>query len=214
MSNVWLASYPRSGNTMLRMILSQVFEIKSTSIYNNDLCFFAHNMQLVKYAGHYEMSEDEQSDCDRFTKTHDMPTDNASTIYIVRDARACLVSYYHYLNEIAGACTSMEDVIRGKCWPGNWSSHVRAWNAFAREDTIIIKYESMKSNIDSVIEVLSSFLNRAPSGKLDLSFEDLHRIEPLFFRKGSNESALDEINSHIEAFWSEHSQVMKLLDYV
>ncbi len=34
---IWLASYPRSGNTLLRTVLYQCFGIQSASVYPNDL---------------------------------------------------------------------------------------------------------------------------------------------------------------------------------
>ena len=33
---IWLASYPRSGNTFLRIILQSVFDLPSYSAYNLD----------------------------------------------------------------------------------------------------------------------------------------------------------------------------------
>ncbi len=32
---VWLASYPRSGNTFFRVILNSIFDIKTYSIYDD-----------------------------------------------------------------------------------------------------------------------------------------------------------------------------------
>ena len=32
---IWLASYPRSGNTFLRIVLAQVFGLKTASVYEN-----------------------------------------------------------------------------------------------------------------------------------------------------------------------------------
>ena len=37
MSPLFLSSYPRSGNTLLRTVLYQCFNLKSRSVYGNDL---------------------------------------------------------------------------------------------------------------------------------------------------------------------------------
>ena len=36
MNKIWLASYPRSGNTLLRTILNHCFNLKSASFYFSD----------------------------------------------------------------------------------------------------------------------------------------------------------------------------------
>jgi hypothetical protein len=48
---IFLASYPRSGNTYLRTILNHCFDLKSASIYPNDL---GGNATLEKFVGHIE----------------------------------------------------------------------------------------------------------------------------------------------------------------
>lgn len=48
---IWLASYPRSGNTYLRTVLWHCFELRSASIYPNDL---GGNAGLEEYTGHIE----------------------------------------------------------------------------------------------------------------------------------------------------------------
>ena len=55
---VWLASYPRSGNTFLRTILWQCFGLRSASIYPKDL---GSKKALEDYVGHIE-HVDGQSD--------------------------------------------------------------------------------------------------------------------------------------------------------
>lgn len=51
---IWLASYPRSGNTLLRTILNHCFGLKSASVYTKDL---GGNEKLETYVGHIEHDE-------------------------------------------------------------------------------------------------------------------------------------------------------------
>ena len=55
MNPIWLASYPRSGNTLVRTILYQCMDLKTGSVYSNDL---GGNSNLESYVGHIEQSED------------------------------------------------------------------------------------------------------------------------------------------------------------
>ena len=51
-TRVWLASYPRSGNTLLRCVLNHCFGLPSTSLYPNDL---GRNRTLQRHAGHFNI---------------------------------------------------------------------------------------------------------------------------------------------------------------
>ena len=48
---VWVASYPRSGNTMLRTVLWHCLGLRTASVYPNDL---GGNKDLEDYVGHIE----------------------------------------------------------------------------------------------------------------------------------------------------------------
>jgi hypothetical protein len=48
---IWLASYPRSGNTFLRTILWHSFGLRSAIIYPNE---HGNNKKLENYVGHIE----------------------------------------------------------------------------------------------------------------------------------------------------------------
>ena len=56
---IWLASYPRSGNTFLRTILWHCFGLRSASVYPQDL---GGNRALEGYVGHIETVRMEGSD--------------------------------------------------------------------------------------------------------------------------------------------------------
>lgn len=118
---VWLSSYPRSGNTMLRIILNHNFGLKSYSIYN-DSQDIGSNPALAEVVGHLNMDwsflgrpPEETGPVDyarldwlRYTarrplsvKTHSRYHNGFApdkVIYIYRDGRSVFSSYasYHY----------------------------------------------------------------------------------------------------------------------
>src|SRR5688500_12909796 len=51
---VWVASYPRSGNTFLRTVLHQCFGLKSGSVYVHD---FGGSHAVEDVVGHIEWAE-------------------------------------------------------------------------------------------------------------------------------------------------------------
>src|SRR2546426_9088857 len=97
----WIASYPRSGNSLLRLILKDVFGLRTKSKYND-------NTSVPWYEDMIElMGQDpldlpwpdalpqlRESPDEHLVKTHDGPETNDKCIYVVRDPRATVVSYW------------------------------------------------------------------------------------------------------------------------
>ncbi len=86
---IWLASFPRSGNTFFRIVLHEVYSIPSSS---------------------YHLEPDKPLDPDYYTypvvKTHLLPDQlkprdpNIPSIYLVRDGRDALVSIAHQRSDL------------------------------------------------------------------------------------------------------------------
>ncbi len=157
-SITWLASYPRSGNTFLRTILWQCFGLRSASIYPNDL---AGNRQLEEYAGHIEHSGPNgqikfPNNTIPLLKTHELPMDDSRAIYVIRDGRAVMISLWKFYNKTI----PLEDFIEGRQKFSTWSSHVQAWAPFERTNTLLLEYEDMRTNLQSILEQISDFLTK------------------------------------------------------
>ena len=153
---VWLASYPRSGNTYLRCILHGCFGLPSTTVYGpGDL---GRNAALERYAGHFNASSPPPEltyDMPWLTKTHRYPTDGAPAIYVVRDPRAVSVSLWEFQRKRR----PLRAIITGATAFGTWSSHVAAWQPLVRANTLLLRYEDMVENLPAVLERLSRFFD-------------------------------------------------------
>jgi hypothetical protein len=154
---VWLASYPRSGNTFLRTILWNCFGLRSASIYANDL---GGNKELEGYVGHIEHDADKQT---RFleggislVKTHEHAQDDYPAIYVIRDGRAACVSLWNFYNR----SLPLEAIIKGQHRFGTWSGHAQSWNPWVRPNTLLLRYEDMKNDLSSTLDSIGKFLQR------------------------------------------------------
>lgn len=156
---VWLASYPRSGNTLLRTILWHCFGLKSGSVYPHDL---GGRTALERYVGHIERSPDGQirfpPGAPHLVKTHEPPRDRGRAIYVVRDARAASVSLWRFY----GKALPLEAVIEGRHRFGTWSAHLRAWQPWQRPGTLLLRYEELAGDLAPLLPKLSAFLGRPP----------------------------------------------------
>jgi len=80
-------------------------------------------------------------------------------IYIVRDGRSTVVSYFHFLKEFEPEWEySIEDIVVGDCEFGSWTDHFKAWAPKQRSNTLLLRYEDMVCNPSSVIKTISEFL--------------------------------------------------------
>ena len=148
---IWIASYPRSGNTYLRCILHTCFGLPSTSVYPRDL---GNNTALERYAGHFDADAghpDLTGDKPLLVKTHRRPPDDAPAIYIVRDGRAASVSFW----EFQSRRRPLPEIVVNRVW----CDHVAAWFPWDRPDTLLLRYEEMTGNLPVALRRLSEFLD-------------------------------------------------------
>jgi hypothetical protein len=214
---IWLASYPRSGNTFIRIILNKIFNINTYSIYNdkNDIAAHAETKDIV---GHCDLTSDfdlvaaRNSSCEYFIKTHKYPLNNEDkVIYIIRDGRESITSYFHYRNSYNNA-PPLKDFIEGKIKVGTWSKHIEAWNSLPANKILIIKFEDLIDDTDKIIKDISSFIEKEPMNHDIPTFDELNKINPKFFRSGGKDSFknLFDENDHL-SFWKINHK--KMIEY-
>ncbi|MEZ6001556.1 sulfotransferase domain-containing protein [Hyphomonas sp.] len=191
---VWLASYPRSGNTFLRVLLKSCFGLGSYSQYN-DRQDIADDPELAEAVGHltYEGSWDDfykkarDSDELYLIKTHHPPSDDSGAIYIAREPRAALVSYHKYMKSFTKLDLTPAETILGATAFGSWGEHYNAWKPKSRKKTLLLHFEEMTKDPLEAADEIQKFLDMGKVREKLPTFEELQEISPNFFRSGSNE---------------------------
>ncbi len=215
---IWVASYPRSGNTFFRTVLHQAFGFDTWSAYPEGADGAG---SIADVTGHREFTPDfrledaAMADELYFVKTHDPPRDNRKAIYLIRDGRATIASYYHYACNIRGDALEMADAIIGRIMFGPWAAHVMSWNPRQRPDTLLIKFEELVADPASFYPRIQEFVGREPRPDVTLpGFEQLQARNSTFFRSGSNEAwRKDFSEDDHNLFWSLHGQIMAEYGY-
>jgi Sulfotransferase domain len=158
-NTVWLASYPRSGNTYLRSILWNCFGLQTGSVYADDL---RGDVAVLRQVGHFEGAAHGQFSADflrlPLVKTHGWPIDNRKAIYIVRNGRDCCHSLREFWRAEGHGNVSLNDIITGRHQFGSWSGHFLAWNPEARSNTLFLRFEQLTKDFDGTLERLAKFL--------------------------------------------------------
>ena len=236
---VWLASYPRSGNTFLRMLLLSLYGWKTHAGY--DPVFVS--LEASETVGHVVLREPlEALDADdrvHFVKTHDLPRDNRPAIYLVRDGRDALVSFARYLRSFpqarppvrraAAALRSfvggddsfdaeLRRLIESRRPFGGWSHNVLAWtDGRHRGRTFPIRYEDLRADphgwVQRGLEAVGVRADPRPGATLP-DFSALQAKWPGFFRKGRVGSWREEMSPALhELFWGRHAEAMRRFAY-
>ena len=228
---VYLASYPRSGNTLLRMILWQCFGLKTVSEYDEEPRWNANPdwLSLVGSVEHWDTDflvrlDDEQGIVP--FKTHAHPENMAyrerPAIYVIRDGREACVSYWRFHHDILGRRdVSLRDVIRGDCLFGSWSAHVWAWGPTTRRNTLFLRYEDMKGSWARTCARIGVFFLGAGAltcwpytGEKPTPWDQLHQTDPAFFRSGKNDTWRDLMTGDdLRLFDKLHGDTMRKYGY-
>lgn len=171
---IWIASYPRSGNTFVRLLLHACLGLRSGSYYSNDL---GGRKPLEAAVGHVEHSVPGSL---RFEpgepvliKTHRPCGDARRAIYVVRDGRAAAVSLWRF----AGGTHPLQAVVEGRTEFGLWQDHVDSWNPMNRPHTLFLRYEDAVADPVAAVDALAGFLGRPVLSREIPSRESLSAID-------------------------------------
>jgi len=226
---IWLASYPRSGNNFMWLILNRYFQCCTIDSYK-----VRRQLKKQGVSGQRNRMKQMISDIDRrpephFVKAHDLPFgDPHPAIYIVRDGRDVLVSYTWFRLEVDEGLersqitperygAMLRSLIRDEPHFGSWSTNVRAW--MERENTVVVRFENLiKCPKECVTRALSQ-LGVSPMEKHchapPPEFNKLQKRNPRIFRRGKIGSWEDEFpEDQLELFWQRHGDVMRCLGYL
>ncbi|MEM7533919.1 MAG: sulfotransferase domain-containing protein [Chloroflexota bacterium] len=221
---IWLASYPRSGNTFFRILLNHLYAIKTPTVYIGfDGVAVAVGEELVGHVTEEPSVEEMASSSETFiVKTHKREDAPHPTIYLVRDGRDSLVSY---ARSRADETNTYEHVLRelittSASATGTWGQNVCHWLNQDMGNTIYVRYEDLIQHPEEIVEQTLLRLNHPlASQKINQqtpTFADLQTINSTFFRRGIVGSYKDEMPEDLHAlFWAQpdHVEAMQRLGY-
>lgn len=228
---LWIASFPRSGNTFFRNVLHRVYGIPSETFFNEP------NREVAPdFLEH------------RAIKTHLLPSelpegerveDGNVAVYLIRDGRDALVSAAHHRIAWAAPYSDFEvNLCEAIVAPGDsffgggWSQHVEKWSEVAQ---VVIRFEDLIVDPIGQIERLRPFFDLPEPDRTALpTFEtlrsgdaeygnkwwepdtelDTQTIAERNFRRGKVGSWRDEMPEEFhELFWLLHGETMDKWGY-
>lgn len=148
---LWLASYPRSGNTFFRIVLREVYGLESSTFHNETSYPVDANYQ------EYPVVKTHLLPCELEPADESIPA-----VYLVRDGRDCVISLAHYRKDLIDGSTDFEENLyhainaAGGSHFGGWSRHVREWLDRA---ALVIYFEELIADPIKCMERLRPFLD-------------------------------------------------------
>jgi hypothetical protein len=219
---IWLASYPRSGNTLLRTICKRCLGICSYADepvnYESE---FRSNPDLighVEYEGAWEdFYQFASGSSDIFlVKTHRLPVDRQPFIYIVRDGRQSIRSYQRFMKHYNKMDVSLVKLILGVDAYGGWSDHYEKWNHRDVRQRLILKFEDLANLTDDTVARIAAFIKFSGDPRpWQNPVDHLKTIEPNFFNFPKTDTADVEFwsASHEYLFVKIHGRLMRELGF-
>ncbi|MBR0776480.1 sulfotransferase domain-containing protein [Bradyrhizobium diazoefficiens] len=188
---VWLASFPRSGNTLLRTVLKQSMGLSSRSdsmdendhVRDGDVWAIDVGVEgiLTDWNAFYRQAS--EADEVFLVKTHRPPVDDQPAIYVVRDGRKACLSYLHFDRRFRSGTGSLAEIVVGIDRYGDWSSHYHAWAG--RRNTFIVRFEDLVEPSAATLSAIADVAAyRGPIAPWRNPFDSLHAYDRFFFREG------------------------------
>jgi estrone sulfotransferase len=155
--DLFIASYPRSGNTWIRFVLADLATGSQASFESIDRMFPGVGMHRDAPAlagGH------------RLIKTHEAHRrEYVHAVYVIRDVRDVLISWYRVLRNdpenLEGLDAFVGEFVSGTATPyGSWSDHVKSWQR-ARDGGLPItiqRFEDLQSRPQEVVSEIAKVL--------------------------------------------------------
>jgi hypothetical protein len=155
-SDVILGSYPRSGSTWLRLMLSDLIEGGDVGVRRSEF--------IVPMVG-FEPAGKARPSTRRLLRSHEpyRPVYRRG-IYLVRDVRDVAVSYLELQRAARTWRGSREEFLRafvdGRIdGYGPWHSHARSWLAArSAADVLVIRYEDLLAATHATLTVVARFV--------------------------------------------------------
>lgn len=168
-SDIFLVGHPKSGNTWLAFMLAVILEKDREARVN-----ISNVGEFIPTIHNSDIS------IDKYRKLHsprifrteapNYPEAYPKTIYIVRDPRSVLLSYYHHCVHDTGRTDwpisdFVDEILATGCIQSleptliRWDHQVESWLKRAKhQPVILVKYEDLKNDCERTLQQLSNFL--------------------------------------------------------
>ncbi|MBB2947410.1 hypothetical protein FB565_007178 [Actinoplanes lutulentus] len=200
---VWVASFPRSGNTFLRIVLHRLYGIRTSTVYDVDGVAARLGPDLIGFTERPGTLATLRADTEpHFIKTHRR-----------RDTDVHENDPSRYEPELR-----TKILRQSPTGTGSWGANVLSWLHPPAAHRMVLRYEDLTSDPIHHVTTIVSALAPALTPVIDPaipSMDELRLRDDRFFRRGHTGSHRDELPPELhELFWSraDNREAMHLLE--
>lgn len=237
-SDRFLVSYPKSGNTWVRMLLAKLRKGESVCslVEMDDL------VPDVHFCPEYAIAAQKRNDNAIFKSHFAYQPEYRKVLYLVRDPRAVFISFFHHRQREAAQDLDIEEFLLEFIEPfgpyGNWGTNVASWVSVGmNEDWFkLVRYEDLKKHPKENLKEIADFFQLESHDELldetirSSTIKDLRKQETdesavwegrhsnntaeSFFRKGEAEAWRQEVPAAVaQRIAEEFAAEMKMVGY-
>jgi hypothetical protein len=153
-TDVFIVGYPKSGNTWMQYLVASAFYGMDLQVASDALVQdLAPDVHFKKFFKPYFPVT--------FFKSHFLPRpDYRRVIYLLRDGRDVMVSYWHYLEGLCGKKMDFLELVQtGEgLFPCKWHEHVASWLANPHgAQMITVRYEDLIKDAAAELRRIGEF---------------------------------------------------------
>lgn len=220
--DLYVVSFPKSGSTWLAFLMANI-HLKMSGDSRNVTFFNVHNFIPDIHFSRHVRQEALPFPGVRVMKSHSIFNPcYKNAVYLVRDPRDVMVSYYHFLLGLDSFNGDIKSLIRSESFGiAAWCEHVRGWmeDTSAATRFIFIRYEDLKSEPFHTLKKIYGFIGYEleeyvlESAVKKSSFENMKALEGeyayggrdvaeklRFIRKGKTSGGKEELDSEDIAY--------------
>ena len=230
-ADIFVAGYPKSGNTWVQYLLAgAIFGSDARVVPDIVIQDLVPDVHYREYYRRYLTPT--------FFKTHELPQPrHRRVVYLVRDGRDVMVSYFHHLTALGKSLDMGRIVATGEgLFPCRWHEHVEAWAANPYDAQMItISYEMLKNDTIMALQAICDFAGvkrerpilelavsnsafeilQAKEKKVGWREDSVFPRDKAFIRRGKVGSFKDEMPGEVlEAFMKQAGPALRRLGYL
>lgn len=157
-----IVSYPKSGSTWLRFILSNIINFKVKKYKEIDFLCSQKLVPAISTDGIFKTKINlNKMIRPRILRSHSLHTEQfPKVIYLLRDGRDVMVSYYYHFKKFNNYKGSLLEFMSNNYSGIDWHEHVNSWlyNQSNTSELLLIKYEDLLNDTKRGIIKMLKFI--------------------------------------------------------